>query len=45
MPYRQTIPSDFMSHPRLAELARRMQAEAPPPAPQHDGRVVGGPRR
>jgi len=34
MPYRQVIPSDFMSHPRLADLARRMQAEAPPPAPQ-----------
>jgi hypothetical protein len=30
MPTRQTIPSDFKSHPRLAELHRRMQ-EAPPP--------------
>jgi hypothetical protein len=34
MPSRQVIPSDFMSHPRLADLARWMTAEQPPPAPQ-----------
>lgn len=31
MPYRQTIPSDFMAGPRLADLLR---AAAPPPSPR-----------
>jgi hypothetical protein len=34
MTIRRTIPSDFMKHPRLADLARRMTAEPPAPAPQ-----------